>query len=941
MSESGSPPEAPGEVESLRGMIETLERELAESRAANRALASGQVDAIVDGSGAFLLDQAQTALQESEELFRTIVTTADEGIWTVDSRMAITFANERLASMSGYRVEEMLGRGADEFIRGDARDGVRERFSRLAQEGGSQRHDVPCLRKDGTVLWASVATSALFGPAGGFSGLLGMVTDITDRRSVEAARSRVAAIVESSDDAIFSKSLDGTILTWNAGAEALYGYTPAEAIGMSVVSLFPPDKACELPKILESIQSGHPVRHLESDRRRKDGRMITISLTISPLKGEDGLISGASVVARDVTERHRHEEELRRSEERFRAIFQVSPANIAIGSSSDLIQNANDRYCQFFGYEREEMIGRTARELGLWANAADRAPMIEILRTQGRVQSFASSFRRKNGEVRDGLMTVEPIDLGTEPMFLFMIEDITERKAADKLLRESEERYRLLFDESPMPLWSYDQSTLEIVTANQAAADQYGYTKDELTSMTLDDIRPASEIERARKAIRASAAGRQFAGVWKHKRKDGSLLDVEIHLGDVQIAGRKLRLSMLNDVTGKRSLEEQLRQAQKMEAVGQLAGGVAHDFNNLLTAILGYSELLDRRFDTGDPARADVAEIKRAGERATVLTRQLLAFSRKQVLVPEVLDLGETVGGVLRLLERLIGENITLTLDLAPDLGRVEADPGQMEQVVMNLAVNARDAMPMGGKISFELSNVEVSNVELDEGRRRDHLGVPPGLYVLLSVTDTGTGMAPETRDRIFEPFFTTKEVGRGTGLGLSTVHGIVNQSGGSISVTSALGRGTKFRIYLPRVARPVSGSHPSSGKIAKLKACGTILLVEDDEQLRRLANQVLSHSGYDVLVAQHAEQARGLARTHRKIDLLLTDVVMPGSSGPELALSLAAEHPGMRVLYMSGYTDDAIVQHGVLTPGIQFLQKPFTPNGLLHRIRHVLNLVL
>jgi two-component system cell cycle sensor histidine kinase/response regulator CckA len=633
--------------------------------------------------------------------------------------------------------------------------------------------------------------------------------DITERRSVEEVQARLAAIVENSDDAIFAKSLDGTILTWNAGAQALFGYTSKEAVGQSVELLVPPERRAELVETLDRVRAGQSISHLETVRRRKDGTEVVVALSISLLRDADGRMTGASTIARDVTE----------------------------------------------------------------------------------------------------------------------------SRTADERLRESEERYRVLFDESPMPMWLYDPGSLRIVMANHAAAEQYGYTMDELLALALPDVFRPEDAEKIRAAVRALPLGRSYVGTWKHRRKDGSLLDVDMHRNDVRLGGRTLRLAVLHDVTRRRNLEEERRQSQKMEAVGRLAGGVAHDFNNLLTAILGYSDLLASRFHVGDPERAEIQEIRRAGERAAALTRQLLAFSRKQVLLPEVLDLDSVVRGLLRLLERLIGENITVSLVVAPDLGRVLADPGQMEQVVMNLAVNARDAMPRGGEL-----RVEIQNVDLDDAFASEHIGVTPGPHVLLAVTDTGVGMAPEVQKQIFEPFFTTKRTGEGTGLGLSTVHGIVNQSGGTIWVDSEPGRGTTFKIYLPRIVGAAAAAQLASGTFPSLEGSGTILLVEDDEQLRQLARRILELSGYTVLEARSPEVALRIAREHDgPIHVLLTDVVMPGMSGPELAASLQRERPSMPVLYMSGYTDNAIAHHGVLDPGTQLIQKPFTPNRLVQRVREVM----
>ncbi len=382
-----------------------------------------------------------------------------------------------------------------------------------------------------------------------------------------------------------------------------------------------------------------------------------------------------------------------------------------------------------------------------------------------------------------------------------------------------------------------------------------------------------------------------------------------------------------------RKSEEQLRQSHKMEAIGQLAGGVAHDFNNLLTGILGHAQLLLNSLDYSHPLRQDVEEILKAGERAAALTNQLLAFSRKQVLQPQVLNLNTLVSNIHKLLQRLIGEHIELAACLAEDLWPVKADPNQIEQVILNLAVNARDAMPWGGKLGLE-----TTNVELDEAYANSHIGARAGSYVMLSVADTGYGMDEETQARIFEPFFTTKELGRGTGLGLSTVYGIVKQSGGYIWVDSIPGEGSSFEIYLPQVEKGLEETKPANATIELKRADETVLLVEDEEIVRKITSTILRENGYSVMEASDGEEALEIARSYQAaIHLMLTDVVMPRMSGQELAYRMKQVRPETKVLYISGYTSDTIVHHGTLDPGLAFLQKPFTPVGLALKVRHVL----
>jgi signal transduction histidine kinase len=386
-------------------------------------------------------------------------------------------------------------------------------------------------------------------------------------------------------------------------------------------------------------------------------------------------------------------------------------------------------------------------------------------------------------------------------------------------------------------------------------------------------------------------------------------------------------------ISEREKAEERLRQAQKMEAIGSLAGGVAHDFNNMLSVILGYTDLNIAGLEPGDRLRSDLEEIKRAGERARELTRQLLAFSRKQILEPKIIDLNQILFGMEKMLRRLLGEGIELSLLSFKKLGKIKADPGQLEQVVMNLCVNAKDAMPTGGKLCLE-----TTNATLDRSYADLHPEVVPGPYVLLAVTDTGVGMDPEVGARIFEPFFTTKEKGLGTGLGLATVFGIVRQSGGHIWVYSEPGRGTTFKVYFPCYEQVVETTAPASVVVPASGGSETILLVEDDEQVRTLARTVLGRNGYNVLEAQNPGEAIIVFEKYpAKIHLLLTDVVMPRMTGKELVDRLAPQRPQMKVLFMSGYTDNSIVHHGVLDAGIAFLQKPITPDTLLRKVREVL----
>ena len=497
---------------------------------------------------------------------------------------------------------------------------------------------------------------------------------------------------------------------------------------------------------------------------------------------------------------------------------------------------------------------------------------------------------------------------------------------------EAEQQYQMLFDRNPLPMWLYDDDTLAFLAVNQAAIDIYGYSREEFARMTLVDVR--REEDRAAVALRPARGLPHYTGSWRHRTKDGRDLEVLVRSHLVESNGRPARLALIEDRTERASLERQLRQAQKMDAIGQLAGGMAHDFNNLLTAIFGYCDLLLNDIPPTDPRRGDVEEVKKAATSAAALTDRLLAFSRKQIIEPKVLDLNTVVGDMGRLLQRVIGEDVEMELNLSRSLGRVKADPHQIGQVLMNLVVNARDAMPAGGKLT-----ITTDNIVLDETYARMHLGVGVGRHVMLAVSDTGMGMSTEVQTRLFEPFFTTKPAGKGTGLGLASVYGIVKQSGGNIWVYSELGHGTTFKVYLPETEGASSDITPSPAIAAPVQSEATILLVEDNPALEQIARRILVRYGFTVLSATSADEAVRVSRSHAgTIDLLLSDVVMPGQSGPSLATLLKTERPEMRVLHMSGYTDDAVVRHGALSGTAAFLQKPFTPEGLSRKIQEVLS---
>ena len=591
----------------------------------------------------------------------------------------------------------------------------------------------------------------------------------------------------------------------------------------------------------------------------------------------------------------------------------------------------------FLGRSIDEVLGKDDGELfspefGRAVVERDRAVVLS-----GETQTYEQAATAA-GVTRTYLATKGPYrdSNGQVIGLLGICRDITDRKLAEEEMRQSQQKLSIHFEHTPLAVVEWDLQ-FRVAAWNPSAERIFGYSREEALGQHASFIVPPQFREHVAKIWQELV--RERGGVRSTNdniTKDGRTISCEWYNTPlVDESGRVLgAASLAQDVTERVALEERLRQSQKMEAVGRLAGGVAHDFNNLLTVILGYSQILAEGVPSGSRLADSTAQIKSAADRAAGITRQLLAFSRKQVLSPRVINLNDIMLNLDSLLRRLIGEDIEVLTVPSNDLGSVKADPGQIEQVIMNLALNARDAMPRGGKLTLE-----TTNEQLDESYAHRHQPAEPGRYVMLAVSDTGHGMSPETQARIFEPFYTTKEVGKGTGLGLSMVYGIVKQSGGYIWVYSEPDRGTTFKIYLPRVDQPAEATGTENRPQSVQRGTETILLVEDDPQLRQLSSSVLAHCGYKVLVAGGPEEGLDICKTnHRDIRLLITDVVMPRMNGRQLAEQIAQVSPNVKVLYISGYTSNAIVHYGVLDAGLWFLPKPFTLSGLVAKVREVLD---
>ncbi len=636
---------------------------------------------------------------------------------------------------------------------------------------------------------------------------------------------------------------------------------------------------------------------------------------------------------------HRASEAQFRAESRYQSLFENNLAGVFRSALDGRLLDCNQAFTEMFGYSREELRSLPTDVL-YPGGKEERDAWIVGYRKNRRYTNQEMCYRRKDGSL---LWVLQNVALGKDEQGHEVSEgtvvDITPRKLAEMEIASWKKRYETAVLASGQILFDWDPVS-RYVTFGGALEEVLGYSPDEFVGTTEkwrglihpDDleryVRNMKQAMESKEPYELEYQVRGSDGEYRMMREQGQLvLDEEGNVAQM--------VGFITDVSERRMLEQQFRQAQKMEAVGRLAGGVAHDFNNLLTVITGYSELLLNSTSLErNSLREQTEQIRAAADRAASLTRQLLAFSRQQMLQPRNLNLNTVVSNLDKMLRRLIGEDIEVRTLLAEDLGAVEVDPGQIEQVLMNLVVNARDAMPRGGRLTLE-----TANVRLDEAYRTQHSYVVPGNYVRLTVSDTGVGMDAEVRARIFEPFFTTKEVGKGTGLGLSTVYGIVKQSGGYIEVYSERGCGASFKIHFPQVAATADGADRKAQAAAANKGSETILLAEDDEQLRELATLVLTSRGYRVFSAANIEEVDAICKRERgKIDLLVTDVVMPRVSGTEIANRVAQRRPGIRILYMSGYTADATVHHGVLEQGVAFLQKPFTPATLAAKVREVLD---
>ena len=881
-------------------------------------------------------------LPDDDDRYRAIVENANDLIVTGDLEERIVYVNAAFERALGYPRDELIGRPLAALVDpkwcSQLEDAGTAKLSGRVQQ---TVYDLEFTARDGHVVVVEVS-SWLVCEEGDPVGFQAICRDVTERNAAEQAlRLAQEALYEREDIlerafdstavGILLATLEGCILKANQAFAALLGYTPDELVGKSVVDVTHPNDRADTVSSLGRLLTGGVPRVL-TERRfvRKDGEPVWVQVGVSPVRNAAGEPTAFVSQVVDISARRKAADALRESEELFRAAFEGAAIGMLMVSPYGNIVRANRAFCELLGYELGELRRLDVIELTHPDDRPTTAASLARLR-DGELARFVADKRylRKDGELVWTHVAVSPVRSldGVVRGYVTQVIDLTAR-------HESEERFRLLFESSPHGMDVVDADG-RMLQANAALQRMLGYDRDELLALRFEDFTHPDDRHLDDDLFAEMLDGKRphYELDKRCVHKDGRVVWVRLTAFALPTPGRRptLAIGILEDITERRVLAEQLRHSQRMEAVGQLAGGIAHDFNNLLTAVASYCDLASDALgdDADERLSASVTGIRGAADRAADLTRQLLAFSRRQVLELAPLDLNVVVEEHAPMLRRLLGDDVDVRLSLDADAATVTVDVGQLVQVLMNLAANARDAMPEGGTLTIDTENIALDCAPTTSGE-------VSGEYVLLAVSDTGTGMDAETQSRIFEPFFTTKEEGKGTGLGLATVLGIVEQSGGRLTVYSEPGIGTTFKIYLPAVVGPEkAGAQPE--RPVRPHGRERILLVEDNDAVRGPVTAVLDDLGYEVIPACGPVEAGALA-DGEAIDLLVTDVVMPVMNGRQLAEQLLRDHPEMKVLFISGYTDDAVIARGVVEPGTAFLQKPFGADRLAQKIRELLD---
>jgi PAS domain S-box-containing protein len=897
-------------------------------------------------------------MDRSTARLRGLMQAVQDSLVVVDTQCRIVHLNTRTEKLFGYTQDELLGQSIDLLLP--------EGFGKMLSETGladpsdpswkvrGAVRDFIARRKDGSEVPVEINLHPLETDIGML--FTNVIRDITERKraeqslrqaaeSLRLAEAKFRSIFENAAEGIFQATPEGRFITANPALARMLGYASPQELMETVTDIkkqvfVQPGQRSEIRKLSEQVGVA---RGFEIQAYRKDGSKIWLMGNQRVVHGEGGRILYYEGNFEDITERKRAEEALRENQRALATLMSNLPgmAYRCVNDRDRTMQFASAGAFELTGYYPDDLVGNHKIAYGQLIHPDDREAVWNEMQAAIRDEKpYQLSYRLRVGgrdrSVWEQGRGVRSFEGGRFALEGFII-DVTERVRAQENLRKSEERFRQLAENIEGVFWMTDRTMCQIFYVSRAYEAIWGRTRESLFKNPLSRLEAVEPKDKERVL---AAAKRALEGGYDEEyrivRPDGSVRWIwDRAFPIVDDTGQVYRLAgIAEDITERQVLAEALRQAQKMEAVGRLAGGIAHDFNNLLTVINGYSEVLLTTLGPQHSSRWCVEATMKAGQRAALLTRQLLAFSRKQVLTPVVLDLNALVTNMKDMVQRLIGEDVNLTTSLTPGVGCVRADSGQVQQILMNLVVNARDAMPKGGQLTLRTANVTLSEADL-----RAHADVKPGAYALLAVSDTGCGMTEEVKARLFEPFFTTKELGKGTGLGLSTVYGIVKQSSGHINVNSEPGKGSTFEIYLPRADEPVAKEVVDKGPERSLRGQETVLLVEDEELVRVLARTLLQKNGYNVLEARNGKEALELAEQRPgPIQLLVSDVVMPGMNGRELYGRLARVRPEMRVVFMSGYTDSHLYRNGVMEDDWPVVLKPFARDAFLSLVREVLD---
>ena len=919
------------------------------------------------------------AVAHDEALLAAIVRSADDAIFSHSLDGLITSWNGAAERLFGYSADEVVGTPIARLAPPGQPNDAPELLGRLARGERIERYETTRYTRDARPIRVALTISPVIAADGAALGATTIAREVGVLLSYEeviaGAEERFRGILEAAPNALVIVDESGRIEYANARFGELFGYEPGEVTGTDIRAILP-GKSADRSSILVGApdQPAVEVDRPDAIGRRRDGTELPIELGINTFRAGGRQLVAASIV--DLSARRAVENEVIEIARQQAAIADLGRLALGRATLDELLEEAVEVVARVLGADLVEVLERIGdgSRLRLRAGRGWRPGLVGALEIDAEPGSFAGHALRSDepaaggadqpatldaslaehgitggvrlripgGAVRFGLLGVhrrreQPFER-RELNFLRGVVNILgtaiEHRRAEDDLRATTETLDALVTALPIAVTVRDlDGTIRLW--NPAAEHLLGWPAAEVIGRNRSDL--AADGDGEHEAIIARiVAGEVIRGVdEQRRRRDGAAVDVQIHGAPLRGGDRRIigAVVLLVDVTATRRLEEQLLQAQKMESIGRLAGGVAHDFNNLLTGIFGYTSLLADELPADDRGLGELVQgIHESAEKAAALTAQLLAFSRRQVLQPRIVALNEVVAGIEPLLRRIIGETVALRTVLRPGIGQIRADPSQVEQVIVNLVVNARDAMPDGGTVA-----IETGEATFDEAYSQEHFDVAPGDYVMLAVTDGGVGMDAETRMHLFEPFFTTKGPGRGTGLGLATTYGIVKQSGGHIWLYSEPGHGTTFKLYFPRVGEPPDTTRRGSLPVPA-RGTGTVLFVEDEDAVRAVVTTVLRRHGYEVLAAADGAQAVDLVRAHAgPIDLLVTDVVMPGMSGRELADRIRDVAPAIRVLYISGYTEDAIVRQGVLDANVAFLPKPFSPETLARTVADVL----